>query len=533
MHRSAGLSLTTGATATTRISLSSRAPRRPATTSTKTATAPRTRASTSASSPWGPARARPLGDCLRPRRRLNSLWRADRSARPESCDGVDNDCDGKTDEDFNIGEICETGVGACGGKGTWKCDGSGTKAVCDAPTQGGSKEICDGVDNDCDGQTDETCDDDKDGYCQKGKTVLAGALCSNGGGDCNDSKKDINPGATEICDGIDNDCDGKKDGFEQDCSNSCGKGKKTCTAGAWSGCSAPKPQCTSGACCDGCKFRASTTKCGGSPYKTEEVCSGTCGGQIRVKETWRHCTGSSASCGTSNLKTIDKGAKQTCGGGSLCQASGGKGSCKACSAGCANGVCNNQPTHVICVDAQFGGSNSGACYAGVCTKTLNLDIAKRLQTLLNADTANAEGGGTWKVVMTRTTDTYPAISTRVATCDNANASRILSIAVNAWTSTSTNGATTYYTKASSAGFCQQLQAGVVKTTGLKDRGHKSTTGYGILSKPKADKVCMPAPGYLSNSSDAAKVKDPSFRQKIAEGLLHGVQASFGYKAFTP
>ncbi|MCD6591236.1 MAG: S8 family serine peptidase, partial [Candidatus Aenigmarchaeota archaeon] len=71
----------------------------------------------------------------------------------------------------------------------------------------GANEICNGIDDDCDGAIDEGFDLDNDGYVRCGKLL-----------DCDDNDPEVNPGMKEICnDGKDNDCDGFKDKDDPDC----------------------------------------------------------------------------------------------------------------------------------------------------------------------------------------------------------------------------------------------------------------------------------------------------------------------------
>ena len=77
--------------------------------------------------------------------------------------------------------------------------------------------ICDGVDDDCDGQIDEGCDDDGDGYCDAAMEHAQGAGCQPG--DCEDELPDINPGAAEPCLAEqDFDCDGETKRYRIDLS---------------------------------------------------------------------------------------------------------------------------------------------------------------------------------------------------------------------------------------------------------------------------------------------------------------------------
>jgi hypothetical protein len=155
----------------------------------------------------------------------------------ETCNGLDDNCDGSTDEGFGVGEACDSTTDAdlCT-DGLTVCNAAGNGVVCNdgLPT---ITELCNGIDDDCDGSTDEgyglgaACDGTGDtDLCTDGEVVCnaagTGTVCSDSG-----------PSITESCNGVDDDCDGSTDegfnvGAQCDGSDgdSCLEGTRSCNA---------------------------------------------------------------------------------------------------------------------------------------------------------------------------------------------------------------------------------------------------------------------------------------------------------------
>lgn len=195
----------------------------------------------------------------------------------------------------------------------------------------------------------------------------------------------------------------------------------------------------------------------------------------------------------------------------------------------------------IMIDAGHGGSDPGAMNGSHKEKTYTLQIAKRLQTQL-------EKLG-FRVIMTRTGDTYPTLQDRAALCKKYKPDLYISIHCNSSTNKTPAGIETYRavpvggteTKgskvktekqsanefdANSSRLAYEMQKGLLAATGATDRGTRHQAIY-VIGNATCPAVLLEV-GYLSNDAELKKIASPDYQNKIVSGILAGLA---GYGSF--
>ncbi|GLF83671.1 cell wall-binding repeat-containing protein [Bacillus safensis] len=177
----------------------------------------------------------------------------------------------------------------------------------------------------------------------------------------------------------------------------------------------------------------------------------------------------------------------------------------------------------IFIDPGHGAQDAGAIGNGLLEKNINLEVALKLQSRLHQAGA--------LTVMSRTSDTFDSLQTRVSKGAQASADIFISIHANANDNSGANGTETYYdttyAAAHSVKLAQQVQPRMVSALGTKDRGVK-TAGFYVIKYSRMPSILLET-GFVTNPIDASILKSTAAKDRLASGIATGVSNYFDVK----
>lgn len=175
----------------------------------------------------------------------------------------------------------------------------------------------------------------------------------------------------------------------------------------------------------------------------------------------------------------------------------------------------------IVIDPGHGGRDSGTIgVRGTLEKEMTLRTSKLLFDKLNASGAN--------VILTRNSDVYVSLRSRVSLANYRNADAFISIHYDSVNDRSVNGITSYFYKTNlDAPLASAIQKEMIKYTNLKDRGPRSGN-YHVIRENKRPAALLEL-GFLSNSSEELTIGSSNYQENVSNGIFYGLAQYFKAK----
>jgi N-acetylmuramoyl-L-alanine amidase len=168
----------------------------------------------------------------------------------------------------------------------------------------------------------------------------------------------------------------------------------------------------------------------------------------------------------------------------------------------------------IIIDPGHGGFDRGGVPGQrISEKDKCLDVGLRLRSILMASG--------YRVIMTRDTDVFIPLPTRVAIANAHPGANFVSIHFNCASRAGANGIETYYYRSDSSGLAQSIHRNVVSSAPSENRGIRQR-GFYVLRKTAIPSVLVEC-GFLTNPTEGSLALSANYRQKLAEQIARGIQ----------
>ena len=174
----------------------------------------------------------------------------------------------------------------------------------------------------------------------------------------------------------------------------------------------------------------------------------------------------------------------------------------------------DRPSTVVVIDAGHGGFDRGGIPGQrVAEKTMTLDVAQRLNSVLTAYG--------YRVVMTRDSDVFVPLGTRVAIANSYRNAIFVCIHFNAARRGSASGIETYFYSSQSLPLASAIHYYVAGGAPSSNRGVRRR-GFYVLRRTTIPSVLVEC-GFLTNAAEANYAQSADYRQKLAEEIGRGVR----------